>query len=290
MALSLENSKLTYGLSASAAATSINTSGDFTLGIDPTIQLLTNATNGFSFGGCIYGSGNSVTLTVSSGSASGTSFVTGVAQVETATASGTTSQAGNVSVTFTAAAVTGSPVTVSVAVANADDAATWAGKVRTALALNTAISSAYTISGSGTSIIATRIPLVVRSDCPSSNYANDSTLNIALANGSPSPGITPASTSANTTAGVATSGVYLLKGDGKDMEGNTLATLTGIKGFLISCDSGGLVASTTDFKTTLPSGDVTVVGGLASVAALLATMTIASSSANTSFSATFLGQ
>ena len=33
--------------------------------------------------------------------------------------------------------------------------------------------------------------------------ANDGTLNIALANGTPSPGITPASSSADTTAGVA---------------------------------------------------------------------------------------
>lgn len=115
----------------------------------------------------------------------------GTLQVETATAAGTITGSGNASVVVTADGVTGSPVTVPVAVLNTDTAATWAGKVRTALGLNAAITAVYTVGGSTTGITLTRI----------APAANDSTLNISLDNGT-CTGITTAATSANTTAGV----------------------------------------------------------------------------------------
>jgi hypothetical protein len=85
----------------------------------------------------------------------------------------------------------GTPILISVAVANNDTAATWAGKVRTALGLNATITGLYTISGSGTAIVLTRITLGVI----------DGNLNIALANGT-STGVTAAPTSANTNVNV----------------------------------------------------------------------------------------
>lgn len=118
----------------------------------------------------------------------------GTLQVETATALGTITGNGNATVITTAAGVTGSPITTSVAVLNGDTAAVWAGKVRTALALDANITAIYTVGGSSATISLTRILAA----------ANDATLNISLANGT-CTGITTAATSANSTAGVASS-------------------------------------------------------------------------------------
>lgn len=118
---------------------------------------------------------------------------TGAKQVETATAAGTITVSGNISVTVTAANLTGSPVVLAVPVVNGDTAAVVAGKVRDFLISNStaaAIAGMFDISGATTAIILTRkIPM-----------ANDATLNIALATGT-ATGLTAAATSANTTAG-----------------------------------------------------------------------------------------
>ncbi|CAB4152791.1 hypothetical protein UFOVP612_25 [uncultured Caudovirales phage] len=117
----------------------------------------------------------------------------GTAQVETTTAVGTTTLAGNVTIVITSAILDSSPRTIQVPVLLGDTASVWAGKVRTALIQNGDVSSHYNVGGTGTSISLTaRKP-----------EANDSTLNIAISNGSPSPGITADATSDNTTAGVA---------------------------------------------------------------------------------------
>ena len=117
----------------------------------------------------------------------------GTAQVETTTAVGTTTLAGNVTIVITSAILDSSPRTIQVPVLLGDTASVWAGKVRTALIQNGDVSSHYNVGGTGDSISLTaRKP-----------EANDSTLNIAISNGSPSPGITADATSDNTTAGVA---------------------------------------------------------------------------------------
>lgn len=114
----------------------------------------------------------------------------GTNQVETATAAGSVTGAGNINVTVTAAGMSGSPILVPVAVSGSETAAQWADKVRIALRNNLIISNFFAISGSSTSIVATAR---VRA-------ANDATMNIAIAaNGT---GVTDAATSANTTAGV----------------------------------------------------------------------------------------
>lgn len=106
------------------------------------------------------------------------------------TTAGVAPGTGNAEVIVTAAGMTGSPITTAVAVVAGDTAATWAGKVRTALALNGNITSMFTVGGSGADIRLTR---VVGAD-------NDTTLNIALDNDT-CTGITAAPASANTTAG-----------------------------------------------------------------------------------------
>jgi hypothetical protein len=119
----------------------------------------------------------------------------GTRQVETATAAGTVSTAGNASITVTAAGMTGSPKVYSVAVALSDTASVWAGKVRTALGADNALTALFTVGGSGTSIVLTAKSILA---------GNDATLNIAIATGT-AVGITAAPTSATTTTGVATS-------------------------------------------------------------------------------------
>jgi len=109
------------------------------------------------------------------------------------TLAGVASGAGNASVIVTSTALgTASPKTVLVAVAEADDASAIAGKIRVALAADTAINAVFAVSGATDKVILTRRARV----------ANDATLNIAIDNMT-SIGITPALTSANTVAGVA---------------------------------------------------------------------------------------
>lgn len=111
-------------------------------------------------------------------------------QAETATAAGTITASGNIAVTVTGSLVTGSPLAVSVPALNGDTADVWAGKVRAALLALPAVTTNYNVAGSSTTIILTT----------KVNAANDTSLNIALANGT-TTGVTAAATSANTVAG-----------------------------------------------------------------------------------------
>lgn len=111
-------------------------------------------------------------------------------QVETATVAGTVTGTGNATVTITSRDVSGSPLAVSVAVTNLDTASIVGGLIRTALAFNSAVAAQFLVSGSTTSIVLTS----------HLSRANDSTLNIAIANGT-CTGLTAAPTSTNTTAG-----------------------------------------------------------------------------------------
>jgi hypothetical protein len=117
-----------------------------------------------------------------------------VAQVETATAAGTVTTAGNASVTITSA-LFAEPVVVSVPVEVDDDANAIALAIRTALAANADIAEHFVVSGADAAVVLTaKVPA-----------ANDTTLNIAIADGTgdgASVGVTTAATSANTTAGV----------------------------------------------------------------------------------------
>lgn len=134
---------------------------------------------------------NDATLNISLDNGTCTGITTAASSANTT--AGVASGAGNAEVEITSALIIGSPITVSVAVAAGDTAATWAGKVRTALNADTRVTDYYTVSGSSASIILTA----------KTAAANDATLNIALDNGT-CTGINAAASSANTTAGAAT--------------------------------------------------------------------------------------
>jgi len=128
-----------------------------------------------------------------------------VAQVETATAAGTVSTAGNAAVTVKSALFEADEV-VDVPVELSDDAAAIALAIRTALAANENIAEHFTVSGADAAVILTAKVAAT----------NDDTLNIAIDDGTgdgASEGVTTAATSANTTPGVAPDFVWVGWGD-----------------------------------------------------------------------------
>jgi hypothetical protein len=259
-----------YGLRAVGTTTYPTGSGAVSLGIENQTVRLTDADVFYAIQALVVGSASDLVINTSTGAKTdSTAWTAGAAQVETATAAGTISGAGNASVVVTAAGMTGTPKTISVAVAGSDTAATWAGKVRTALAADTDVSALFTVGGASASIVLTRKATgtyTVGSNTVDTYAANDATLNISLDNGT-CTGITTAATSANTTAGVLTAGCYVV-GDGEDFEGNALVVIATdeIHGLIISASSvaGGATVSTaatmTDFS--LPKGSsITLVDG-----------------------------
>ena len=178
----------------------------------------------------LIGGGVSVaTLDLATGDALGTTWTAPIHQVETATAAGTVTTAGDATITVTAAGLTGSPLAISVAVALSDTPTLWAAKVRTALAADAAVGAMFDISGATTAIILTRKAKAsynIGPDTVDISYANDATLNVAIANDT-SAGITAAASSANTTAAVEAAGVTIWNDD-IDFEGRSLASPSAI--------------------------------------------------------------
>jgi hypothetical protein len=97
----------------------------------------------------------------------------GTRQVETTTAAGTASTSANLNAIVTAAGLTGSPITVAVAITSGDTPAVWAGKVRTALRANSVINSFFEVTGATTAIILTA----------RAKAANDATMNLQIDHG-----------------------------------------------------------------------------------------------------------
>lgn len=234
------DARAVYGLSATGTPTSTNVSGSVQVGTGQTQTRLTTADTAYSVSVLIM-EGSAFVIDFATGSTAGSdAWVAGTAQVETATAAGTISGSGNATVIVTSALMSGSPKTISVAVTSGDTAAVWAGKVRTALNADTDVTTAFTVGGSTTAITLTKKSAsgqTFNGDAVPIYYANDGTLNISLDNGT-CTGITTAGTSANTTAGVATSGCSILDGDGKDFEGVALPTIARVLGILIDHTQG----------------------------------------------------
>lgn len=231
------------GLRMVATPTASLVTNDVTIGVPSTNTPIADVDTGYAVRALIVGAASDLVLDLADNDSTGTTaWTAGVAQVETATAAGTITASGNATVVVTAAGMTGSPKTISVAVLNGDTATVWAGKVRTALAADAAVSALFTVGGTTTSISLTRKPTAtytVGSTSVPLYAANDATLNISLDNGT-CTGITTASTSSNTTSGTLTAGVYLLDGDGKDFEGVTLSAIAAdrLGGVLITNQSG----------------------------------------------------
>ena len=118
--------------------------------------------------------------------------VNGNKQVETATVTGAITTAGNATVIVTAAGMTGTPKTFTLAVALNDSATVVAQKIREALGADAAVNAKFTVGGYGTAVELTALTAA----------ANDASLNISIANGT-CVGLTAVPTSVDTTPGVA---------------------------------------------------------------------------------------
>lgn len=236
------------GTSFTVIPTSSLTSGRLTLGLSATSQSFSTADIGYAISARLTTAATTATLDVQSGVCTGSAaFVAGTAQVETTTvvaASGATSN-GNCIVTVTGASLTGSPLAVTIALTTASTTATLVAAVLAAgLQANAAIAAKYTVTSSGAIII-----LTVKADDDGNYIANDATLNIAIPSGL---GITAAPTSTITTAGVASSGVNVLDGDGKDFEGITLTSMARIYALEINVTDGSASATNGTQTLTLP--------------------------------------
>jgi hypothetical protein len=248
--MNLTQAQAFIGLRASATPTGTNVTNDVQIGVGNTVIPLTGANVAYSLRAFFGGSGDDLVIDLTDGDTTGsTAFVAGTQQVETATAAGTITLAGDATVVVTATGMAGSPLTLNVPVALNDTAAQWAAKVRTALAANVTIAARFDVSGTSTAIILTRKPSSTLSDGVTSvpiRLANDDDLNISLDNGT-CTGITTAATSANTTEGFATSGVLILDGDGKDFEGVALPLIGNFfQGILYNCSNGFVVVTGSD--------------------------------------------
>ena len=227
------------GSNCQGQATSALVSGINQIGASQTAVQFPTADIGYAIGIEFVASGGTATIDLQSGVATGSAaYVAGTAQVETATvvaASGATSN-GNCSLTFTSAAVTGSPLTVVVALTTASNTSTLvAAALAAGLAANTAIAAVWTVTSSAADIIMTR-----KSDANGYKYANEANTNLAIPAGL---GITAAPTSTTLPSGVVSSGVNVTDGDGKDFEGVTLVSMARMYGLEINVTSGAATAA-----------------------------------------------
>ena len=224
--MNLSNSRAIIGLTSKATPTSTAVNGTVQIGDNSRNISLPDIDVAYCVRAFFAAGAPTFAVNLTTGATTGsTAFVTGVAQVETATAAGTASASGDITITVTSAGMTGSPLAITVPILIGDVAATWATKVRAALTANAVIAERFAITGATTAIILTRKPGQVLTDGTNSVnlfVATDATLNVAIAAGT--TGITSAASSANTTLGTVTSGVHIHDGDAKDFEGVTIPT------------------------------------------------------------------
>ncbi|KKL61284.1 hypothetical protein LCGC14_2196840 [marine sediment metagenome] len=147
----------------------------------------------------------------------------GTMQVETATVIATITIDGDIDVIVTSAILVGSPLTTTIAVLAGDDEEDVAGKIRTALALVSAITDDYTVGGTGAEVTLTTLI----------DAADDATLNIDV-HFTPAVGVTDDTTSADTAAGASVA----------QIETATVVGTVSTAGALTVIITGALVAGT----------------------------------------------
>ena len=267
--MTLTNPRATFGLNARTTPTKSGTSGTVQIGASNETVTLTN-TKQVSFDAIIVGSASDLVIVQSTLNSTGsTAWAAGTLQVETATvvaASGATSD-GNLTVTVTATGMTGSPKAISVAltIAAHTSATLIATAIAAALNADTAYAALFTATSSGANVITTRKvtnTYTLNGTSVPIRPANI-TLNVAIAG---VLGITAATTSADTTAGVATSGAYVPDLDGNDFEGEASGGLTTVDAVYIknastSVANALLTQSTVLTDYPLTPGDILQVAG-----------------------------
>jgi len=251
--MTLTAARANAGLSATATPTSTGASGSVEIGTFNNFVTLTGCDVVYAVRARIV-AGSDFNIVVATNTTSGSdTLVPGTAQVETATvtaASGITGS-GNATVTVTASGMTGSPKAISVALTTA--AHTTATLIATAIAAalnaDADYSALFTATSSTNTVITTR-------NASSLGFypADDATLNVAIANGT-CTGITTAATSANTTAGVVSSGANITNGGAKDFEGITIPTIVTLKGLYLRCATGTVVMTSANEDATLRAGE-----------------------------------
>lgn len=208
-------------LAAKAAYTRGGLSGDKTIGVWVTTRDVAGlgGTELYSVRMKFWATGADAALDVSAGVVTTTTAeVRGTRQIETATMVGTITTAGNMTLTLTAAGMTGSPKAISKAVSVGDTASVVATKARAALQADADVAAMFEIGGTGADVVLTRLE-----GGNEERFANDATVNLAYTNGT-CAGLTPDATSTDTAAGVASSGTAILDGaNGEDFEGVTIA-------------------------------------------------------------------
>lgn len=226
--MELSDTQVRYEIVATANPTSVHVNGASTIGTQiTTLPYSVAPTVAYSLGMTIY-DGDSLTLDMDTGAVTGT--VAGQSQVETMTALGTVGTSGTARAIITSGITPTSPVNVDFDVVSGDTPTIWAGKCRAALAADPVISEFYTVGGSTTAVVLTTIE----------KLPDDSTLNITAVNVT-SSGISPGSTSADTTPGIGNSRAYRINGqpwDQTDFEGKPLPAMTAIGSVLIKGESG----------------------------------------------------
>jgi len=275
-----------YGSSFSATPASSLTTGTFVIGTAAAQQSFTTADIGYAISAKLTTSSTTATLDVQTGVCTGSAtYVAGVAQVETATVDtvygGGATSTGTCIVTVTGAALTGSPLAVSIPLSpSANTKALVASALALGLNANASIAEKYTVTSSGANIV-----LTVKADANGNYIANDSTLNIAIPEGL---GIIAAPTSANTTAGVASSGVQVLDGDGKDFEGVTIPSMARLYSLEINVTSGSATATNGTQVLPLPCKIWNTSGFTGSM--LTADLVITATSAGTNLTIVAIGK
>ena len=278
--MTLTTPQAKVGLFATASPTGSNLGGLITVGDTQLRVNLTGADIAWSATAVLATATDAFVIGTDDGDTSGsTAWAAGTAQVETATCAGTVTAGGNASVVVTAAGLTGSPKTLSVAVATSDTATAWAAKVRTALAADVDVAAMFAVSGATTAVVLTRRHAVTVPTGTLEIYsANDATLNISLDNDT-CTGITTAATSTNTTAGVVSDGAKIYDGDQLDFEGVSIPTAATMQGLLIRCTAGAVTQTSTDESAKLSSGEWRLAANASGIASLLDDLTFTATTA-----------
>ena len=238
--MDLQSTSFQHGLVGRANPVQNNVTNAVNIGATTGSLSLSSAATVISFDAVIVGAASDLIVDISDLDSTGTTaWTAGTAQVETATVVGTITTAGNAEVIVTSAIVTGSPITLSVAVALSDTASDVATKIRTALSADTAITTYFSIGGTGADVVLTHKgskQYTINGTSVPVYPANDATLNISIDNDT-CAGLTTAATSTDTTAGVASAGVYVQNLDGNDFEGEATGGATAIYGLYIANQS-----------------------------------------------------
>jgi MYXO-CTERM domain-containing protein len=173
------------------------------------------------------------------------------------TANGTIGTAGNALVVLTDAGLTGSPITLNVAVAAGDTADVWAPKIATALAANTTIAARYAPTSSGFIITLTY----------AAGVDDTSVATLSLSTGTAS-GIT-AATSVTSDASATVRTIAGSAGISGAYDGNGQFALFNLpQGVSVNSSSGALYISDTGnscIRRLAGGGTVTTVAGIAGI-------------------------